>query len=200
MNGKTPASRIRTNVMSRPSTALRMNRHVRHADEEGDRCSRSEADERECRACDPTRARANQPATKAAGDEADDEAERLATATYAGPAIETREDRAARPGPPACRSSALAAPRAAPSEAPTMITPSVCPVIGTGPMKNETFASRRDQRDAGQDERGVDGERAGARGRTRDDVGENATSGRCCRIGGDRGHGSPSAGGPSGQR
>ena len=36
----------------------------------------------------------------------------------------------------------LAAPRFAPSAAPTRITPSVWPVMGTGPMKKETLASR----------------------------------------------------------
>ena len=80
-----------------------------------------------------------------------------------------------------------AAPRQAPSAAPTTITPSVCPVMGTGQSGIETCASSGDEGGAGEDETGVDGERAGA------DDGRAMTSARTRRAGdgGDGGHGAP---------
>ena len=67
-----------------------------------------------------------------------------------------------------------AAPRREPSAAPTTITPSVCPVIGTRPERDRDLREDGDEGGAGEDESGVEGECAAARGRAGDDIGEDA--------------------------
>ena len=151
-------------------------RQVRHAEQERDDARDGEADEGEAGACGPTRARRTsrrrrptkmKPTTKPKLG--------LRDARRIVPVKPAKTGSPARPDEHVGREAA--APRQAPEGGADDDHAERLAGDRHGPERDRDLREQRDEGGAGDDERGVDGERAGARGRTRDDVGENAAAG-----------------------